>query len=409
MAVEIPGFYFDEKKKRYFKITNGDQRHNAQYTNNSHQARKRRKQLLNNENTQSHPNKQDNAQISKRATRAKYHPSTTDLLVNTKMGIASISPGWPALMHLQACEEMVSFSDHQLWLLQDTTKLVCFENGVLSVFSTGDYITRCNPLATAHVAYTSVQHLVMAGEWLMVKESTHRLLRYKFSEASAELSFISCIEESFEGSDFGFFVSDRFLFLVNDTTLILQPLFEPHRELVIESPVKDRVQYVAMEGEVLVVADHKSVYLRELWDREKHLHFEKTIHHVFLDNLSRLKFGDAEKPRFLRLTVVTTDAVHIYSFDMLHPKLDAGGESISIKISNDNIAMPIVFRMADNMLIEISGSSFHWIDLLNGKAEVILVESFANARQHQDWWRSDYFNTCDRLFLLSSDRLNEIV
>lgn len=43
---QIPGFYYDECKKKYFRIVNGDQRINSAYHNNAIQAKARQKEFL---------------------------------------------------------------------------------------------------------------------------------------------------------------------------------------------------------------------------------------------------------------------------------------------------------------------------------------------------------------------------
>lgn len=64
---DIPGFYYDERKKKYFRIVNGDQRHNSNYHNNTVRAQSRQRQYLSEVASKRPKHRSDTAEVSRNA------------------------------------------------------------------------------------------------------------------------------------------------------------------------------------------------------------------------------------------------------------------------------------------------------------------------------------------------------
>lgn len=401
MLVEIPGFYFDKEKKRYFKITNGDQRHNSQYTNNSQQARKRRKKILDKPST---PKRHDLVHISKQARITKYAPDLVDFRLNLSLGLAQLPPGRTILMHLQAREKLVMLKREKLWFLADRSKVLTFTDGVVALYTLDSYL-QFRPLATVHVLAFQIEEILMESHWVVVRETNSKYSWYKYSEEEISLIYISTAENE---ENYKFAIHGNSLYQANGGALIQLPLTDMGHEREIKFQAHSDTQKIIIDNQVLVVIQEKSVWLRDLLTSSSdEIRMDEKIHHVYVENMATT-VGENSGQRFLRLIAVTTTAVFVYNVEVSE-KLQVSDIHETIKIDNDNLAMPITFLLGDQLLVEISGTTFQWVDLSMGRVDRIDLGAFWNARLGHEWRRSDVFTHNDKLYILSSDSLSEII
>lgn len=401
MLVDIPGFFFDKEKKRYFKITNGDQRHNSQYTNNTQQARKRRKKILDKPDT---PKRHDLVHISKQAQITKNAPDFLDFRLNSCLGLAQLPPGRATLMHLQAGESWVMLKREKLWLLADRSKVLTFADGVVALYTFDSYL-QSRPLATVHVLAFQIEEILMESHWVVVRETNSKYSWYKYLEEENILMYISTAENE---ENYKFAIHGNSLYQANEGALIQLPLTDMGHERQIKFNAYSDTQKVIIESQVLVAIQEKSVWLRDLLTSSSNeIRMDKKIHHVYVETMAAPAHGNSDQ-RFLRLIAVTTNAVFVYSVEASE-NLRVSEIHETIKIDNDNLAMPITFLLGDQLLVEISGTTFQWIDLSMGRVDRIELLSFSIARLENEWGRSDVFTHNDKLYILSSDSLIEII
>lgn len=404
---EIPGFYFDEVKKRYFRITNGDQRHNGGYSNNSIQANKRRKRIL------AVDASERTSKASTQADLVKYHPTSADLLVNFKLGLASIPSGWPVLSLLQRCTHLSTLIDGKCWMLEDNQLIFRFDGGDVLVYKFHSILE--DPYAPS-VGYipgnggSEVEDLGQANNIFYIKYANNDLIAGEFTSSGTQLSMIhgqpgnqtcqACV------TDQGIMV------LLGHKFEIFS--FSGHREkLAVKWHGRHPADQMLHQNGVLAVAGNKCVTI--ICHSLKYMHILKhktQVHRVFLDDMTLRPDKVAGKYlEYARLTVVTTDTIFLYMIDFLTKK---GGvtKAVQVKIANDNIAVPIVLRIEQQLLVEISGERFTWINLESRRAQTILLPCFASARspnQSRQWNRSSFFVFGGRYFVLTSSGLYEFM
>lgn len=89
---ELPGFYYDEEKKKYFKITNGALLQNQAYHNNSVEANKRKRDFQKNitiQEEQSKKLKQQNLQDIAKRSKHYYMTKTINKFDNDPLNLTS--------------------------------------------------------------------------------------------------------------------------------------------------------------------------------------------------------------------------------------------------------------------------------------------------------------------------------
>lgn len=424
MAPELPGFYYDEAKKKYFRITNGDQRHNAQYSNSQTQADKRRK-VQKEKTTAAGTKFNSNGGFSRQASQCKYYPQTTDLLLNLKLGIASISDGWPLLYKLTRCENMVLLKNEAAWLLEDKEKLICATGNSMTFYNTSKFVkdVSCQPEST---------HLWNISRRVKQVKMTKEYIAVQFGDSSVEvfnvLNDSQCVGtqvlqvEAGPGSpNIQFDLKRNRFALVNEGKAFFCSLKEGKVSQSVQVfPKEIPVDGIECKLGYLVLFGGKTVSLRQTAEHGKYkkgeseqpllkLDFKKKVLRVFLESSNQVH----GKTLFMRLIVVTSDEIHVYS---LTAPFNAVREQdlkrqLKVAFKNDNIAMPIVFRIGNQVLVEVSGSSFMKVDLTKGRADLINLPCFRNSRPAlggQHWGRSFLFHEAGRVFISSSDCLSKL-
>lgn len=407
---EIPGFYFDEVKRKYFRITNGDQRHNAGYSNNSIQANKRRKRIF------SPVDNGGNSRTSKQTELIKYYPTTTDLLINVKLGIACIPSGWPLLTHLQRCNQLSTVVSGKCWILNETKLLFRLDGGDILVYKfhsllRDPYSPSVNYVPGNGVG-SAVEHIDADNSVFFIKYATNDLVVGEFTASGTQLSLIhnqpgqqtchACI------SDQGVIVLVGRIFEIFRSS-------GQREKLAMKWHGNHPVEQMIHQNGVMVIAGQKCVSL--LCHSKKFMHVikhEKQVQRVLLDDMTLRSEKFLGKPlEYVRLTVVTTDTIFVYMIDLLKKKVRTSKEDcVEVNIANDNIALPIVLRIGEQLLVEISGERFTWVDLESRRTQNIVLPCFADARspnQNRQWGHSRFFVAEDRYFILTSSGVYEFL
>lgn len=397
---EIPGFYFDEVKKRYFRITNGDQRHNSGYSNNSIQANKRRKRIL------AVSSSEETSKASTQAELVKYYPTGADLLVNVKLGISCVPSCWPLLGYLQRCTHLSTLVDGKCWMLEDNQLIFRFDGGDVLVYKFHSLLEDPDAPSAGYIPGNGGSEVEQIGESnniFYIKYANNDLVAGELTSSRTQFSMIhgqpgqqechACV------TDQGIMV------LLGHNFEIFS--FSGHREkMAVKWHGRHPVEQMLHQNGVLVVAGNKCVTL--ICHSLKYMHIlkhKKQVHRVFLDDMTlRPNKVSGKYMEYARLTVVTTDTIFLYMIDLLR-KTGGVSKVVQVKIANDNIAVPIVLRIEEQLLVEISGEQFTWIDLESRRAQAILLPCFANVRspnQSRQWNRSRFVTFEGRYFVLTS-------
>lgn len=424
---EIPGYYYDETKRKYFRITNGDQRHNAQYSNSQVQAKKRRRKNQKTKKT-SKTDTLSQEKFSKLAHQMKYYPRNVDFLLNVRLGLTAIPSGWPLLTALERCDKMITRVNQQSWLLENRDTLICASDSGLTFYDAAQFTkdTSCEP---RYVHYWDrprrVKNLMMTMNWIGVYSAENelevfRILKDTYVIGPTETIF-NLVPNS---SQLQFVLTNDRLFTIHNGILSTHTFNADDRnsrdtEINVWDKSKPLEHFIYKCG-VVGLAGGKSVtlllmsqYLDSILKGKpkqplKHmLSFDKKVHHIYLHPIE----NDHGPVKFARLTVVTSDHIHIYNLDTLLKDLKAFEDHIKVPITNDNLATPIALHIGEQFLVEMSGSTFNWIDMNRGKSEIIELPCFAKARdpQHgQHWGRNFFFHSSNRFFISSSEGLNEL-
>lgn len=135
-APELPGFYFDEEKKKYFRIVNGDQRLNTPYSNNAVRAKERRERYKSNSAKKRKTRGRDtdvaNGVLSRNQDIATH---STDMRAQfLRLRLALLAP--ENIFHhiLSDYSELLSVRPYSIWSGFDENTCFTLEGSILKLF-----------------------------------------------------------------------------------------------------------------------------------------------------------------------------------------------------------------------------------------------------------------------------------
>lgn len=428
MASEIVGYVWDDKRKRYFRITNGDQRINRLYSNNRNQAQKRRRDIEKRESDQRREhdgNKTKNtrkisAAASMEMYRAEHMPRGHQILFNTRMGTFKLLQGWPLVMQLMRCTKMVKLMDSPVWLLRDKKHVVRAQRDLLSFYDAAlfGHDPLCSPKTEMIMGLNDqVRDFQMDSIIFTVSFEDNSIHLHALCARDFETCFTSTYDDE-----------PPVRFLMND--LELQTLASRKTEvfklqgLVYLSDHKLTTAWkgnthptlMAYASGLTVVAGGRLICLSIHGLEIEHTQqYERAIHYISAEPEYRHHPESDMGIDYVRLIVVTTNKVYIHSVAVSYFKSVFRRPSfllrgVELPISNDNLATPVVMRFGSHLLIEQSGALFKWVDLESHQAKTISLPCFARSRDAGETWsQSRFFEIDNRLFISSRNQLMELL
>jgi len=430
MAPELPGFIFDPVKKKYFRVTNGDQRYNSGYTNNSVRANKRRQRS----------NNPQNIGVSQGAELLKYFPSDySDLLVNVKLGLSCIPSGWPLLLGLQQCTHISTILDKKAWLLEDGIWLLRIEDNQLVKDNFQDYLdgSLATHRAVGHVSRMDAIEFVsyVHGLTSIVYKDSEEIGAAMVLENQTALHSVSRTSGGHDRSPFNACLCEEGLIVAKGGKLLLKEpsgSVRPWNRVTNNQTTVDHMCYL---NGVLAMAGAKKVNIFRKGNRYSHsLRVENHVHRVFLDEVgvypsyrnskrdgaSSSHHSSHEMPhlahlRYMRLTVVTTNSIYFYVLDLLQPRSKvkeqftiSESECMKLQVSNFNNADPIVLKMGDQLLIEVHEEQFTWIDLQTQRKKNVALPCFTNARKDRSGWSRSRLLIFNNRYFIQAEGIYEL-
>lgn len=398
-AREIPGFYFDEEKKKYFRIVNGDQRFNSNYQNNSIQSNNRERQNL---SQSSNKRAKNGVDIEERSRNSQLLPVSLDLsrrfllfklnqdsicgLLQTRTEYALINSSLKPLISTRAWEGL---NKDQVFICEHLSIKLYYVSDILNGAESTDLCLGIHHMSTGPSDRNTIVDLRHNGRFVFCQNGESCSLqewscyRGRFRIVDLTLNFKDSILRAYndggrEISSPNRFVAQFFgkvLFLLSDDGyLILYDLnnrtvtsrvqipFRRFENLYMYSSIHPYNRYIVFNlHKVVFVYDRKKgVFFK--WNGPKHV-----IHGLFVEPITKT-YLKSKTTLALRIRIVTSHAIMFVDF------LTAGRFvnvlSPDIQLCQSNQAKPLIERLGDLLIVEESPKKLR---VLNLKTNVIRV------------------------------------
>ncbi|OBA22851.1 hypothetical protein METBIDRAFT_93560 [Metschnikowia bicuspidata var. bicuspidata NRRL YB-4993] len=386
---EIPGFYFDETRKRYFKITNGDQRHNAAYSNNSVRAQERRKEHKETDRIKRSKPANRFLDASLIAEKQRCSSSFYHWLLKSRLAYILGHPG--LINRISSSSSTIKLIEAPAWSFGAGKRVLVANGPLLKLHTKLDFLQGCisQPIATLNLSEDErgtrstdrkIDSLTAKGIWVACFYGcTFHLLQWRWNETETE-----CQPRDFTdrfNSSLVFYngqnaintlreILDSRLFPIFEENLLSLYLDKGYRVILSLDPFYIRVVdrfYFTPSPQISSTFMH--VNNTVFYNSGKHLmahgvsstpqkwKFNFPVYAydvVYLDGIeSRRDQG------IIRLFVITAKEVIIRD---LSDSLGVIGPDICIPISNDNQARPLVSRQGQYVVVEEGDGILKLID-----------------------------------------------
>lgn len=414
---EVPGFYYDPERRKYFKIVNGDQRYNSQYTNNAVRSRDRRKEFQNQWEPDDDPVP---ALCSTIAQKFKTFSTLSSRLLDSKLGTHCLSKGVPTVLALTGCNEFVRSGHYSIWPLTDELLIYLTMKGHISLNRVSEVLWkgmdfRKVNLATMHFDGGSIHRVSSWKDWTYVHygELKFALLRWVVSRGAyhvedhttklverlmklepqdfIDLDILSGkLFGTFHGrqlhilSDLGWHVSLQLPNLTDATSYCVTPTTFAIPDDSIQCILENALGFTS--GTKFFLCNR---FEEDEWNFADH------IHHLFAEEFAK----------GYRFIVVTVSTVFIFNVQVEASKT-ASTNCTRIPIANDNNTKPICMKIGDQLLIQESQGVFRHIDLETKYLSRLDLNSFAKFRYSK--WGYRLLKVDGKFFLCSQTSTFEL-
>lgn len=353
--MNIPGYYFDPEKKKYFRITNGDQRFNTSYSNNKVQSVKRQKVIQ--RTLESEQSKESH--LAHRRAR-DYHDN---LLMRFKLGLADTDSEF-------SCERLESgpLKPRKGLLLQSSDPSKHF------FVNEHEVLLRDSQLGRTLRKFTSlkgklIKEVQLASNAMYVlTQWAHHILLWEMKTNTCKdifddlMRLIVILNEEVELGAFRVAIEPTVSHIyygdsIYDIEIPSQRLLKRSKiwyEKGRKSDIFLNSFYTCCEGH-LFLFDYYGVWLIGPNFKKYHKHAFKYVHHVFSEVVAVVA-----GIKVIQVVAVTTAQVLIFN---LHG--DRFSLQWSTDILNDNNAAPTTFIFKNHLYINTLQNRFRVIDLVH--------------------------------------------
>lgn len=192
---DIPGFYFDEVKKKYFRIVNGDQRINLSYHNNTVQALSREKKYHDGHRNASTKRSKTAHKLDDLIRTARMHSLENELFLKILQARLGLLPSsyisQLRIEHALECNDSCLVADKQVFRgLNDHTVFV-FDGNVVDLMEIHEFVKRdLRPLGRQSVSSgLPLQNIVSSKDLVFIQnDSLYSLLHWQLVNGSYTIS-----------------------------------------------------------------------------------------------------------------------------------------------------------------------------------------------------------------------------
>ncbi|WPK22936.1 hypothetical protein PUMCH_000159 [Australozyma saopauloensis] len=234
---ELPGFYYDEEKKKYFRIVNGDQRINSSYHNNTIRAENRSREFLKIISLKRQRRAEDPYELSREFQKRSVCFDLSEKLLQIRLGLQS-----PLLLPQSQLEHALrhlplkKIKDGAIWEGLNENEVFISEG--LTIFLTDvsslrdKEILRRMPLGVHHISPNTtdsrpIRDVQSNGEFVLCRNDELSSLlrwqcvrgRYRFENVTARL--IAVLKSKLPRNSIDFEHDKVFLGLFHEDTLHL--------------------------------------------------------------------------------------------------------------------------------------------------------------------------------------------
>lgn len=407
---EIPGFYYDPDKRKYFKIVNGDQRHNLNYSNNTIRSRRRAIEFEERIRSPETEYEQCLSKLSKNAKRLKTCPLEHTL--NHMLGVGSpsgyLSPAF-ILNHLQSFTFRSGFQ--ALCMIDDDHILTLRYQIHFMVFNTAEFCDAGIKAIPRHSKYSTLlpappKYIESSEDWTFArcKNGSQYLLRWvkkggrwgvenhtetylqKLRLAAGDI--LSPNTETYAKPHEG-----KLYILTENRWMIVMSLIDLSYELTLLTRVDTPIPQgtiLNITGCVWYFSVGKTVYVGRS-NRDKILKW-KFQDHVIKILVEELKVHDSQATSsYYTFVIITNKEIITRTIEL--GTMDISSEDSPISIHNNNQSCPMIVKLGPQILIQESPHIFKLVDLNMNTEEDIEVPGLAS-------WETDSLGSIVRVLQL---------
>lgn len=370
---QIPGFYYDPEKRKYFKIVNGDQRLNSSYSNNTLRAKNRTEDF---NLKRSKPHTKALSSLSITAHRYKTVPPDHQLNVSLGLTAPPISSPVHILSNLDSLEER---SACRIWgTLEKDHVLVGRPGHRLMVYETLLFIRNGDPVFEL-VFEEKITVVSSSGHWTYVQwgQNDCRLLKWAFTNGKLRMEersqfLLPSFHEIRENVLLpgmrmcGKLCADKLHLLTENRWLVVIDLtdFSLKRRLLtnVDRPILVpesssftllvNIWYFIL-GKTLYIYDYHSEKCLK-WNFSGHISF------VFVAE-SKFENDTPTADSFCQFVIVTTTEVHMRT--ICSKEIKVVGSDGKFSIHNNNNSKPMVVQFGSEVIIEETPESYKVLNL----------------------------------------------
>lgn len=421
---QIPGFYYDSNKRKYFKIVNGDQRLNSSYSNNTIRAKSRTNEF---HTKKLKPQVKSLSPLSIAAHRYKTAP--TDRLLNLSLGLCappvSVSPV-SILSKLDSCEKRYGrrvrgtlSGDYVLVSSSGSTDsfFICH---YLKLYRAALFVVdRLDQTALWELAFDGPITVVSTwGMWAFVQwgQNHYRLIKWvenaagsvRLEEKTQVLATVlGQVGEHILLPDMRMCgkLHNGNLYMLTENRWLLEinlDGFSFKRRLlsIVQGPIlMPECSGFSLLSSIFYFKTAHELYLyRNNCSERCKWSFPDHIHRVFVEECKFLNTGDY--PFYLFVIVTTTE---VYLLTLCSRTMETVGTGSKFSIHNNNNARPMVTRFGSYVIIEETPDSYKLLDLQTLAVEDVRIPFLAKID------RSNLqIHTLDGVSVVSTDDISYI-
>lgn len=371
---EIPGFIFDSERKKYFKITNGDQRHNSNYTNNAVRGKVRRKRLDQIRSPKKFKESSSLTEISRDFQKQWQEPG--NFMVNVRLGLSQPTTFERTLSKIRASIgarkigqfSVWKFANSLFWLKVLRSRILTIHQDLFSAINSSN-----TAISAIRIPSTEIRELQSKENWIWISFSNGEYCLVRFSNESLALLDVTatlraCLNQNGVASDTsiedafylkGKFLSTNELLLISSSCLGVVIELENvvcRASIRLPSTQSDGMFKIAWFNQFLCYQNGLSIFIIDFaGNLHEEMRFKRNVITFFIDD-----FHTASDP-LARFTIVTRDAVLARDFQLTTKKLSK--LSIIAKRFDDNIAHPVVMRFDSHLLVQSSPAVYLSVEI----------------------------------------------
>lgn len=401
-AREIPGFYFDEEKKKYFRIVNGDQRFNSAYQNNSIQSNNRERQNLTRSSNKRPKLNVDLGEISRNAQLTSRSVDLSQQILQLKLGLDSISEVLQSrLEHAIAHSNLIPLFDNAVWAGLNEEQVFIAVNLAIKLYYVADVLSGTE---SAHMCL-GIHHMsddpLDAGPitglchngtfvfcqnqngYSLQKWSCYRG-RYRIENLTTTLKEAiaeAYIQQNLQKPPPSRFVSqfsalrlylvcdDGYLFVFDLAPLTIAATrkipFKRFENLQLYSSIHPYERFIIFNVHkvIFVYDEKKNIFFK--WHVPKHV-----IHSLFVERIA-ITTVKSKTECFFRIRAITTQSIVSVDYFTANSKFSSIGSDILL--FSGNLTKPLIDKCEDLLLIEESPSKLRIFNLRSNSMRIATI------------------------------------